>query len=269
MYGASLPKSFLLVIVNLFHLATEVLIGDVRLDLLSRTIEAFRQTNTTSSLSINTSGSYFLPSPVDGRLTNIKVFGNVGDDVLRSVLGSGIDFALPTVRPHVYALVYRPDDNGMAYNLLYGPTLVTHEIAPNSTHLDVRVRRDDLIGVLIPKECTNRTNDIPLCPSQPNLAVKGKCLSAFFHPMNNNEMLRNVIPTDEFTEELVDLSVKITVIPTSGMYKATIWFLIPLPYQFTLASGFGHYYTASPATMSTLWFFLEKQWILCHPPASV
>ena len=75
------------------------------------------------------------------------------------------------------------------------------------------MEKGDLIGVLIPRECTDEVDDdVSLCPSQVNLpATNEECPSAFFHPMDNIGMLEDNIDAGEFMAVPVDLNMEVTI----------------------------------------------------------
>ena len=193
----------------------EIILGKVSINLFERAAVASRD-NTINSLFINSSGSYFLPSPVDGRLTKIKVFGLLSAENLAELFETdenGISLVVDQtdfkIFPHVYAVVYRYNTNENTYSLHYGPTLITHALMLNVSNIaeDVDVKRSDLIGILIPEGCVDRDDDVPLCPSQVNLEVQeGRCSYAFFHSMDNISTIVENIPATDLQEVLVDLS---------------------------------------------------------------
>ncbi len=146
----------------------------------------------------------------------MKVFGYLKEENLRKLFN--ISVGKPVIMfpnsfniiPYLYMLVYRPSVNTKVYNLIYGPVLITHEFSPNITHLNVSVRKGDLIGVLIPRECIDGPDDDEFCPSQVNLPTNGNCPSAFFHSTDDIEMLRD-IEASEFIEVPVDLSMEVNI----------------------------------------------------------
>ena len=204
-------------------------IGEVSSDVALRTIIA-HQTNTTSSLFINTSGSYFLPSPESGTMTSIKIFGYLKKEDLRMQLNSSIGLpverlpATLNVVPYLYVLGYRLNVNTNVYSRFYGPVRITHEFIPNITYFDVPVQEGDLIGVLIPRECTAMSDGVDFCPSQVNLpTTDSQCSSAFFHPMDDVDDMLEDIEASEFREEFVDLSMEVTIAaPTPGIVCYTL-----------------------------------------------
>ena len=79
---------------------------------------------------------------------------------------------------------------------------------------NVSVHEGDLIGVLLPSMIIESPINVLLCPSRPNLEnSEGTCSSAFFHPMDDPDMVMDVIPTSEFTEVLVTLNIQATIVP--------------------------------------------------------
>ena len=195
-----------------------ITLGKVKPNLIERATSAV-MVNALNSLFINSSGSYFLPSPVDGRLTQIMIFGALSAENLEKLFNAVPLHVLPgqtalNFYPHVYAVVYRFNANESTYSRHYGPTLITHGLTPNALNIaeDVYVKKGDLVGVLIPKGCMDRGDDIPLCPSQVNLEVQeGRCSYAFFHSMDNVDTIMENIPTMDFQEVFVDLSMEATI----------------------------------------------------------
>ena len=146
------------------------------------------------------SGSFFIPSPSDGVLSNVTIFGLDASNCSSATL-------------YLYAVAYRYNAITKEYSLLHNSTLITHNcFGPNSTQLDIPVQKDDLIGVLIPHECIEAPDGLQMCPSQVNLRVDGdSCLTALYHQMNDPEMLMENFPAAEFEEIVVDLNVEFYV----------------------------------------------------------
>ena len=209
---------------SLLFLASGFITGSVTIKIVQDIFDAYEEEGV-DSLFVNMSGSYFLPCPSDGILTEINAFGPLSDSNLDFLLNADAEANpdLPASKTNVlaylYALVYRPNADRSMYSLHYGPKLMTHQLSFNPLLLNVPVSKGDLIGVLIPRECIDLPDsDHSACPSHPNLLVKeGKCNSAFFHPMDHSSMLQENIPADEFKEVFVDLNMEAVIDHASGM----------------------------------------------------
>ena len=156
-------------------------------------------------LFVQTGGVYLLADPVqfDGVILQIKAFGLVTAEQL-DIYYSGVT----EVTPYAYALTYTQDPNTNAYSVSNGPQYFYHSFTPailpknQSEVLNWPVKKGDRIGVFIPHECINHTDNgkpVLYCPTHVNLLThEGECTSSCY---SNNSG-----PGDEGNFDVGDLN---------------------------------------------------------------
>ena len=179
---------------------------------------------------VNTGGIYLHrnPIPFDGTLLAIEVFGFTGEASIDSITESDIFFPEPLItpafingqfsEPFLFILIYRPIMDGTVYELVHGPTQMSHGLAPERIFLQFDVQEGDFIGVYIPRECVNRTDtEHPQCPSQVNLRTNS-CRSAFYYSGLDGV---DSIPVMEFEEVSVNLNMLAVFAPGKYHFLGT------------------------------------------------
>ena len=178
---------------------------------------------------LQTGGSIYLfsePVPNNGTLFQIQTFGYFTDENFQRLLSST---SLTRIfNAYLFVVVFRPEAEKGSYRLIHGPQEDRHLLEPENLTVEWPVQRGDLVGVIIPRSCTNETNVIDgreriVCPSRVDLrADPWDCSSAFYSPFDtdlglNSEDLRN-IPTNQFEEVQVQLSMEVSISPIDGMF---------------------------------------------------
>lgn len=193
------------------------------------------KTSTSFTYYYNVSGIYLLSEPVfsKGTITNIRVFGYLGEENLITLVDANRDAAQNgqisrftlLIRPFLYALVYRPNPSNDILTLLHGPALISHDLSSTSGFLSPdfslnwSVMEGDRIGVLIPEMCSDSMVESAqaLCPSQINLRIPAsECLSALYYDPSSDEVEDiTELPKNMLEEVLVKLNMMVFINPSS------------------------------------------------------
>ena len=157
------------------------------------------------------SGIFLLPESVshDGQILRIRAHGDSRNNDSDCTL-------------YLYVLVYRPNEDQTAYDLVYGPARLTHSIAEpgslpvqHNRSLGWAVEKGDRVGVFIPGNCVNRSDGVLMCPSQ--VTSNESCHSVYYYH-TDGASVNNLddIPFDNFERVLVWMNIAVNISAANG-----------------------------------------------------
>ena len=137
------------------------ILGSIDARLLTR---AIRNDGTSHGLYTDIHGLFFLPAPIGtkGRVAEVCAFGYPRVEDEEKIQDEMGDLDINTVlRLFLYLILYRPTGKTQTlYTMVYSPIVVYHDLDPGCLSQDDGlnwiVEEGDLLGVLIPGNCTTQ-----------------------------------------------------------------------------------------------------------------
>ena len=190
--------------------------GDLEIEMISANVLASFDSQTgVNQFFVQGFGLYLFSEPVpeSGKIVRIQTFGYLNDDDL----SRGFD----TIATYIFVVVFRPDVESEAYQLINNPEILAHGFGPGELPeegevLDWPVERGDMIGAIIPNCCINMTYE--LCPAGITLrTAPTDCLSALYYPFNTGTEFDfegvQTIRQDRFEEVQLSLNMEVKILP--------------------------------------------------------